>query len=126
MADTPADARLEALAEDELARLARRLPRSIRSALDEVPVHLEARPNPEIEQVFGPDLLGLFSGEPVHERGESLHPEPPQIHLYLSNIWASVDQDNALFVEELRITLLHELGHYLGWDEADMERLGID
>ena len=28
-------------------------------------------------------------------------------------------------MEEVRVTLLHELGHYLGWDENDMERYGI-
>jgi predicted Zn-dependent protease with MMP-like domain len=113
------------MAEAEIARLAGRLPPDVRKALRDVPVHLQAKPDAEIAKDFGEDLLGLFSGEARHERGETLLPEPPQIHLYLENIWEFADRQIDSYMEEVRVTLLHELGHYLGWDENEMERYGI-
>lgn len=117
---------LESIAEAEIARLANSLPREIRTALNQLPVHLMARPDADIANELGYDLLGLFSGEALHERGETLLPTPPQIHLYFENIWEEAGHDLAKYRSEIRITLLHELGHYLGWDEDDMEQHGID
>lgn len=118
-------ARLESMTESEIARLTGQLPTNVRQALEDVPVHLQAKPDPDIADDFGDDLLGLFSGEARHERGETLLPGPPQIHLYLENIWEFADHQIDTYMEEVRVTLLHELGHYLGWDENEMERYGI-
>ncbi|MFU8849194.1 MAG: metallopeptidase family protein [Opitutales bacterium] len=117
---------LEKIAEAEITRLNSKLPPEIQAALQDLPVHLQARPDEDIKKEFGEDLLGLFSGEAMHERGETLLPAPPQIHLYLKNIWDESDHNPLIYREEVRITLLHELGHYLGWDEEDMERYGIE
>ena len=51
---------------------------------------------------------------------------PPQIILFLQNLWVFVRGDEALFREEVRTTLLHELGHYLGLDEDDLTERGLD
>lgn len=118
-------ARLESMAQAEVARLASLFPADVRKALEDVPVHLRAKPDPEIAKEFGDDLLGLFSGEVRQDRGETLLPAPPQIHLYLENIWEFADHQIDTYMEELRVTLLHELGHYLGWDENKMARYGI-
>ncbi|NBB79757.1 MAG: hypothetical protein GVY36_09970, partial [Verrucomicrobia bacterium] len=83
-------------------------------------------PDADISAELGDDILGLFSGEALHERGETLSPTPPQIHLFLENILEEVGQDPIRYREEIRITLLHELGHYLGWDEEAMEQHGIE
>lgn len=117
---------LESIAEAEIARLAKRLPPEVRAALHQLPVHVHARPDAEIAAELGDDLLGLFSGEALQERGETLLPTPPQIHLYLENIWEAAEHDPTNYREEFRITLLHELGHFLGWDEDEMEQHGID
>ena len=53
-------------------------------------------------------------------------PIPPQIILVLENLWDFSDGDEAIYREEIRITLLHELGHYLGLDELDLEDRGLD
>jgi predicted Zn-dependent protease with MMP-like domain len=118
-------AKLERIAEDAVAGLTAQLPSEVRAALEDLPVHLQADPDEEIAAEFGDDLLGLFTGEAIHERGESLDPLPPQIHLYLRNIWEESEHDPADYREEVRITFLHELGHYLGWDEEDMEQHGL-
>ena len=116
---------LESIAEAEIARMSKRLPPEIRAALHQLPVHLQARPDAHIAAELGEELLGLFSGEASHERGETLLPSPPQIHLYFENIWEEAGRNPANYREEIRITLLHELGHYLGWNEDDMEQHGI-
>ena len=57
---------------------------------------------------------------------EELGPLPPQIILFLENIWELAEEDEAVYREEIRTTLLHELGHYLGLDEIDLEERGLD
>jgi len=71
------------------------------------------------------DLLGLFEGcsrlDGVPETPQDL----PRIRLFLDNLWDHAKGDVNAFREELRITLLHELGHYLGLDEAQVAALGL-
>jgi predicted Zn-dependent protease with MMP-like domain len=40
--------------------------------------------------------------------------------LFLLNIWDEADHGEAAFRREVRITLLHELGHYLGLNEKEL------
>jgi predicted Zn-dependent protease with MMP-like domain len=51
---------------------------------------------------------------------------PPQISLYLDNIWDFVEQDREAFLGEVSITYLHELGHFFGWDEDDLAARDLD
>jgi len=51
---------------------------------------------------------------------------PPQISLYLDNIWTFVEQDRDAFVDEVAVTYLHELGHYFGWDEDELTARGLE
>lgn len=71
------------------------------------------------------DLLGLFEGcsrlDGVPETPQDL----PRIRLFLDNLWDHADGDVNAFREELRVTLLHELGHYLGLDEDQVAALGL-
>lgn len=71
------------------------------------------------------DLLGVFEGLSL-EDGEPQAPSHlPRIRLFLDNLWDYADMDEALFREEVRVTLLHELGHYLGFDEEQVAQLGL-
>ena len=49
-----------------------------------------------------------------------------RIRLWLGNILDYAGGDPAIFREEIRTTLLHEIGHVLGWDEDDLEARGLD
>jgi predicted Zn-dependent protease with MMP-like domain len=75
---------------------------------------------------FPDDLLGLFTGSTRVEEQTGGHPAPPQIFLYLDNLWDYAEEDIAAFREEVRLTYLHELGHYLGWNEDDLAARGLD
>ena len=119
---------LTAIAEQVVSAARRRLPAEVRAAADRVPVCYEPAPNAAIQaEGWEPDILGLFVG---HEHGGGLEPGtqslPPQILLFLENIWDYAEDDEVLYRDEVRLTYLHELGHYLGWDEDEIARRGLD
>jgi predicted Zn-dependent protease with MMP-like domain len=110
---------------DKLSGLARQvteqtlasLPEEILSEVSRVPVMMERRPSEQdIADGMDPDLLGLFDPGPN---------DTPHIRLWLENLWDYAGEDLSEFEEEVRITLLHELGHFLGWDEDDLEDRGL-
>lgn len=118
---------LTRLAADVVAATQRQLPPDIRVLARDLPVHYEARPGADVlADGFPDDILGLFTG---HEHGtelEQTNPAPPQILLYLENLWDFAEKDREVFREETRLTYLHELGHFLGWDEDELTARGLD
>lgn len=115
------------IAVDTVKAAQRRLPPDIRPLARAVPVHYESGPAADVlADGFEPDILGLFDGDPHGTSAESHNPAPPQILLYLDNLWDVAEEDLAVFREEVRLTYLHELGHYLGWDENDLAERGLD
>lgn len=105
----------------------RQLPPDLRALARHVAVHYEKLPAPEVlADGFPPDILGLFAG-PAHGRElDQTNPTPPQILLYLENLWDFAAGDVETFREECHVTYLHELGHYFGWDEDDLAARGLD
>ncbi len=86
------------------------LPREIATGLENVAVVIED------EHPDDPDLLGLFSEDPYL---------PAQITIYRLPLEESFP-DPGLLEEEIRITVLHEIGHYFGMDEEQIAKLGYD
>jgi predicted Zn-dependent protease with MMP-like domain len=125
------------------------LPDQMRNLLDEKPVFVEDRPSGDVLAELGLDpseadeICGLHSGPMATERSVESQPEVVEaIHLYREGIvacsggwspWREPDDDGRmiegggvdLIREEIRITLLHELGHHFGLDEDDLEGLGF-
>jgi predicted Zn-dependent protease with MMP-like domain len=120
-------ARLATIAEQVVAATRRQLPAGVREAAADVPVCYEPRPNDAIlDDGFEEDILGLFVGQ-AHGAGlAEIDPLPPQILLFLDNIRDFADGDEAVYREEVRVTYLHELGHYLGWDEDEVARRDLE
>jgi len=117
---------LLALAESEVNRTIRSLPSELRDRVRQLPVSFERRPAKALQKDgIEPDTLGLFVGEPFSETGSTATPLPAQVILFLENIWDAADEDEARYREEVRATLLHELGHYLGLDEIDLDERGL-
>ncbi len=119
--------RLEKIASDVVAATQRELPREVLGAARSVPVLFEAGPGADVlAEGFEPDILGLFSGPALGEAGDGADPMPAQIHLYTASLWDYAGEDVAAYREEVRLTYLHELGHYLGWDEDQVAARGLD
>lgn len=112
------------LAETELRETMESLPSEIRESLRPVPVIFEEFPSPEaVADGIATDQLGVFEGGEV---GESGIPQPARIVLWLGNLWEMCDAAEATYREEVRITLLHEFGHFLGWNEEDLFDRGLE
>ena len=131
--------RFDALLEEVLGEL----PTTLRAMLEEVPVVVEDHPSPGMLRDMGLDaddragLCGLHSGIPLTERSVSQDGVPEVINLFREGIveeaggwdrWTD-DSGEELGGEdrvraEIRITLLHEIGHHFGLGEDDLERLG--
>jgi predicted Zn-dependent protease with MMP-like domain len=115
---------------DELVKQAiARLPDEFRQALDVVRV--EVRPRPTAAQLRSVGLsedellLGLYEGVPLTERSVQDGPRTPDaITLFKEDLEDAVDDEGEL-QEQVRITLFHELGHYFGFDEDQLDALGF-
>ncbi len=120
-------ARLTQIAADTVGAAQRQLPPEIRSLARDVAVHYERAPAPDVlAEGFEPDILGLFTGSPHGSELAQDNPVPPQILLYLQSLWEFSGEDTAAFQGEVRLTYLHELGHFLGWDEDEIAARGLD
>ncbi|HEY1048325.1 MAG TPA: metallopeptidase family protein [Prosthecobacter sp.] len=79
----------------------------------------------DVEPDLDPDLLGLFEGNTRGDPLPSAADEMPRIRLFLDNLWDDCEGDLKTYRDEVQITLLHELGHYLGLDEDGVAALGL-
>ena len=102
--------KLHSLALEEVKETLAELPAPLRERAQPLPVTFHRRDGIE------PDTLGLFVGSEFACEECSTMPLPPQIILFLENIWDQAEADEELFREEVHTTYLHELGHYLGLD----------
>jgi predicted Zn-dependent protease with MMP-like domain len=97
------------------------LPDRIAAALENVAVVIEDE-NPE-----DPDLFGLYSGTPLPERTSlSAGGLPDKISIYRFPLEDEFGHDPVLLEREIRITVLHELGHYFGIEEDRIADLGYE
>jgi predicted Zn-dependent protease with MMP-like domain len=99
------------------------LPAMFAERLAHVPVLIEPRPSRTlVEDGFDPRAFGLFDGPTDGVRDE---PAPTRIVLYSANLLADFPDEPELS-EQIEVTVLHEVGHFFGLDEDQLERLGLD
>jgi predicted Zn-dependent protease with MMP-like domain len=106
------------------------LPELFRQALENVAVVVEDRPPDWLLDELGipPEdtLYGFYHGVPLPERSVSLSGNlPDKISIYREPL----EEDFARPAElrrQIRLTLLHEIGHYFGMGEEELERLGYE
>jgi len=102
----------------------------VRTALDSLPPELrEAMSNVEIvledENLEDPDIFGLYLGIPLTERGgDYAGALPDKIAVYRLPLEDEFGDDPERLVEEIRITVLHEIAHHFGIDEDRLAELG--
>jgi predicted Zn-dependent protease with MMP-like domain/Flp pilus assembly protein TadD len=117
----------EAVVEAALAEL----PEPVRRYLANVAVTVEDLP--EVEELLlsdpphSPSILGIFRGSPLGDKA-SMDPWshfPSSIALFQRNLERYAG-DREELLEEIRVTLLHEVGHFLGLDEDQLRDLGLD
>jgi predicted Zn-dependent protease with MMP-like domain len=95
--------------EDHVRRALDALPADLARALKNVAVVIED------ENAEEPDLLGLFEEVPYL---------PAKVTIYRRPLEDDFGHDPEELEQEIRITVLHELAHYFGIDEARLDELG--
>ncbi|HEX4925268.1 MAG TPA: metallopeptidase family protein [Bdellovibrionales bacterium] len=110
------------------------LPADVRALLEEIPVIVADEPSKAILEDLGietedddADLCGLYSGVPLNERSVFAPIETPvSIHLFRGPIERLAGASRKSLRRQIRITLLHELGHHFGFDEEKLKALGYE
>jgi len=104
---------------------------AVRDALDEIPEELAAMMDnvvvlvEDLPPVDEPDLLGLYEGTPLTERGDfwASGSLPDRITIFrLPTLDFCEDRDDV--VEEVAVTVVHEIAHHFGIDDERLHALG--
>ena len=107
-----------------------RLPERFREAARNINIIVEDEPSPEILADVDDDsdepLLGLYVGTPLTERSFGEVPAlPDRIYVFRGPLERSSRSKRELN-EQIRITVLHELAHYFGFDDEYLLDVGYD
>ncbi len=106
------------------------LPEKVRAYLSNVPIVAEEVPSDADltgnDPPLSPQSLGMFRGAPWKDKGvmDPWAHLPSSISLYQNNL-QRYSQNRAELLEEIEITLLHEVGHFLGLDDDELGERGL-
>ncbi len=113
----------------EVSRVVDRLPRRFREELRNVEFVVEERPSPALLRAEGLDprrdtLYGIYQGVPLPERS-ALDPPllPDKITIFAEPLLQDFPGPDELR-QEIRLTVLHEIAHYFGMEEDEIDELG--
>ena len=106
------------------------IPATFSRFLDNVVFLVEPLPDEETLSEMGitdpTELMGLYLGAPLTERSiDDWGMLPDQIILFQRSIERYAQETGQPVVETIRDTILHEVGHFFGLTEEDLERMGI-
>ena len=105
-----------------------RVPETVRKHLDNILISVQPRPTAEMlaEMELGPDepLFGIYWGVPLLERSLTDPPlYPDTIYIFQEPLEAFCTTREEL-MEEIEITVVHEIAHFVGFSDEDLEALG--
>lgn len=104
------------------------LPAEFARHLETVPLEIRDRPTRQQLLDLGLEqdelLLGLYHGRPLTERSVLDGPSAPDvIYIFQEDVELASNSEPDL-IEQVRVTVLHEIGHHFGMSEEDLDRLG--
>ena len=113
----------------EVARILDKLPRRFREQLHNLEIVVEERPSDDLLRAEGLDprcdtLYGIYEGIPLPERSVLDPPLlPDKITIFAEPLLEDFPDPQELR-EEIRLTVIHEIAHYFGMDDDEIEDLG--
>lgn len=111
-----------------VAGVLRSLPPHIVAMMDNVDVVVADEPTPEQQDRLAAEaddsLFGLYEGVPLTQRAGYNLALPDKITIFRRPLEEACDSEDEM-VEEVRVTVLHELAHHLGFDEDRIDELGL-
>ena len=121
-----ARAKFDGLLEEVLAEL----PERIHELLEEMPLVVDDEPSLELFRELGldpasNDLCGLYTGRPLTQRSvEHSGVLPDRVQIFRGPIVRLAREEGVELKQEIRVTVLHEIGHHFGLDEDQLRALG--
>jgi predicted Zn-dependent protease with MMP-like domain len=107
-----------------------RIPEEIRQHLDNILITVQQRPTPEMlaEMGYPPDepLLGIYWGVPLNERSAAEPPLYPDTIFIFKEPLEEMCASREELEEEIEITVVHEVAHFLGMSEERLAELGYE
>jgi len=105
-----------------------RIPEEFRKKMENILITIQPRPSRELLSELGypPDtvLFGIYLGVPLPERSLADPPlYPDTIYIFQEPLEAYCRNREEL-IEEIEITVVHEIAHFMGFDDDDLEALG--
>jgi predicted Zn-dependent protease with MMP-like domain len=104
--------------EDHVRRALDSLPAGLRDAMSNVEIVVEE------ENAEDPDIFGLYLGIPLPDRHDYAGVLPDKIAIYRRPLEEGFGDDPDLLVDEIRITVVHEVAHHFGIDDDRLAELG--
>lgn len=108
-----------------VGRVLRGLPRQVHDQLDNVEFVINDEPARDDLDASDEELFGLYSGTPLRERDSGYTMAVPDLITLFRGPLERAFPDPDELRSEIRITLLHEIGHHLGIDEDRVAELGL-
>jgi predicted Zn-dependent protease with MMP-like domain len=113
----------------EVASVLNRLPKQFRKGLQNIEIVVEERPTRELLLSVGLDprhdtLYGLYQGIPLPDRSALFPPILPDKITIFSEPLLRDFSDPEDLREQIRATVLHEIAHYFGFDDDEIDKLG--
>jgi predicted Zn-dependent protease with MMP-like domain len=125
---------LRDLFDGELEKVLAEAPQRVRDLIEEIPLVVEDYPSAEVMQRMRvrhrSQLCGLYTGIPLIHRSIQHSGVPSDvIHIYREGILGQARKHDgtinlAKLRKQIRITVMHELGHHHGMTESDLRELG--
>jgi len=125
--------RLRTFFDKQVDKVLKRLPLRVHELLEEVPLYVEDHPSRqlmrEMNLEYRDDLCGCFVGRTIEYRFDDGSGSPGFIAIFREAIYQQVlDEEGYVDVkklrEEIKTTILHELAHYHGIEEEEIQLLG--
>lgn len=105
-----------------------RIPEELRGHLDNILISVQLRPSVEMleELGFAPDepLFGIYWGVPLTERSLTDPPLYPDTIFIFQEPLETFCSTREQLIEEIEITVVHEIAHLFGFSDAELEDLG--
>jgi predicted Zn-dependent protease with MMP-like domain len=105
-----------------------KIPPELQNALENVAILVEDWPDPALMEEISDNphevVYGLYQGTPLPERGADYANTTPDVILLYQGPLEEDFQNREDLTREIETTLVHEIAHYIGFDEETLERYG--
>ena len=117
----------------QVDKVLKRLPQKVHELLEVVPLYVEDYPSRQLRQEmklkYRDELCGCFVGRTIESQFDDGTGSPGFIALFREAVYQQVLDDEGYvdvkrLREEIKVTILHELAHYHGIEEEEIQQLG--